>query len=65
MTDIIICLIVAALMAMAVFHIVRVRRAAKACGDRCAGCSMSGSCHAVKMQKELKRMEKMKKAGAK
>ena len=65
MTDIIICLIVAALMAMAVIHIVGVKRAATASGDWCDGCSMSSTCHAEKMQEELKRMEKMKKAGTK
>lgn len=66
MTDLIVCLVVIVLMVLASAYIIHTKRTAKACGDGCAGCSMSGTCHATKTQKQLKKMaKKKKKAGLK
>ena len=47
---IIICIAIAALVALVIRYLLKQRKQGGSCGGSCVGCPMSGKCHAVKIE---------------
>lgn len=54
---VIICIVLAAVVSLAIISVVRDRKKGKGCSCGCSGCAMSGVCHAAKNKNEERNRE--------